>query len=367
MNQTAPRVLIAASGTGGHLFPAVFIADAIRRLAPAAEILFVGSGRPLEERIIDSRGYRREVVHFVGLKHRGVRGAVQATTLLPKAVRATKRILDSFGPQMVIGVGGYVSVLPVLLAWRRGLPTWVHEAELHTGMANNLLCRVATVTSSAFAQGVFPGQARVRVTGHPVRPGLDAVAPLGAEVPQPRHILVLGGSQGARGVDRALEAAAPLLAGLGVEVWHQSRQENIASLERVYAANRITARVQPFIDDMVEAYRWSHLVVGRSGAGSVAELAEVGRPSLLIPYPHAQGRHQHHNAQLLVDAGKGLLVDELEADFEARFQDALRRICSPEEFARYRDQPKASRHVNAAETIARGCLELAGVQLGGQV
>lgn len=356
------RVLIAASGTGGHLFPALFIARAFRELlGERARIEFVGSGRPLEAKLIDGAGFVRHVITTAGVKRRGLKGLLEFASTLPRALLGVRRILKTLKPHVVVGVGGYVSVLPVTLARLYGIKTWIHEAELRPGMANSLLCRYAQRVSIAFEKAVMPRASNLVYTGHPVRPELSQVRPVPDLKASPRRILVIGGSQGAQAIDAAMLGLAEFLRRHEVELRHQTRPENVEAMKSEYASHKLKAEVSGFIDDMAAAYDWCELIVSRSGAGSVMEIGVVNRPAILIPYPYAQGNHQAANARTLESAGKALIVEE-GAHFGERLRGALSKLLDPHGYNEIKNRPFESRSPGASHAIARGCLELAGIE-----
>lgn len=357
----APRVLIAASGTGGHLFPAVYIAQQFRKVRPDARVEFVGSGRPLEEKLVDGRGFRRHIVRTVGVMRRGIGGSAEYLLTLPRAIRETAAVLRELQPHIVVGVGGYVSVLPALLGRLRGSFVWVHEGELKPGLANWLLSLIAHRTSIAFEQARMPLWARVVYTGHPVRPELRDLSCDWNRGDRPRRLLVMGGSQGAQALDEACQKLMSAFHGWGLAVWHQTRPENVSRLKAAYEEARVEAQVVPFIDDLPAAFEWSDLIVTRAGAGAVMEVGVVNKPAIFVPYPFAQGNHQFANAATLRDAGKALIVEQGDG-FEKRLEEALRRLLDPTEYAAFRARPGVTRSTSAAEEIVRNCLELAGLR-----
>jgi len=354
------RVLIAASGSGGHLFPALHIARAIAAASPGAVVEFVGSGRPLEEKLIDRNGFKRHVVPIAGIKQRGMKGLIDFAVAVPRAVAQLGVIFRNLRPDVVVGVGGYVSVLPVVLGKLRGIPTWIHEAELKPGLANAFLSRFADKISVAFAEAAISRRSAVVYTGHPVRAGLVDVR---RSVPRESltRLLILGGSQGATAIDRAVGDVAPNLAARGIEVWHQCRPENVAAVKGAYAERGVTARVDSFIDDIAAAFAWSDVVVSRSGASALMETSVVNIPTVFVPYPFAQGNHQRANADVLVRAGKAVLVEEGDA-FAARLSAALEAIFTPARYAEMVRTPYEARSVDAAERIAAGICQLAGLR-----
>ncbi len=352
------RVLIAASGTGGHLIPALHIARALKALAPAAEIEFIGAGKPLEEKLIDGAGYKRHVVASAGVKRRSVIGVLQFLARLPAGILQTLRLFRQFRPDVVVGVGGYVSVLPVVLARLKGIPTWAHEAELHPGLANKTLGYFADRMSISFANTRLKGRVKTEFTGHPVRPELAGVERFQARAGAPSRLLVLGGSQGARGLDQAVQEIAPLLAERKVQVVHQCRPESIDLVANGYRAANVSASVVPFIDDMAGAYDWSDVIISRAGASSVAEISCVNRPTIFVPYPFQQGTHQTDNARELEKQGKAVIVEETQPEFGKRLRAALERLLDPGVFEEMKRAPSDPRGIGAAERIAQGILSI---------
>ena len=352
------RVLIAAGGTGGHLFPALHIARALTELSTAerpVRVAFAGTGRELEDKILSGLPYERFTINIVGVKRRGVAGWLEFLRMLPRALVQTASMLRAFRPDVIVGAGGYASVLPVVAGRLSGRPVWIHESELRSGLANRVLAPLASKVSVAFSAARIASARKQVLTGQPVRPGLREAGETNLPEGAPKRLLVMGGSQGALGLDRGMIALAPFLGERGVEVWHQCRSESVASVEQGYRSAGVTARVVTFIENPVEAFAWTHVVVSRSGASSVMEIEAVNKPAVFVPYPFAQGGHQRANAVTLVEKGKALLVEEGEG-FEEKLKNALAALLSCEGYARMRVQPNEARSVTAAETIARGIL-----------
>jgi len=277
---------------------------------------------------------------------------------VPAAFVRTWRIFSLYEPDVVIGVGGYVSVLPVLVAWLRGVPSWIHEAEAHAGKANRILARFATRISVAFEDADIPCREKAVHTGHPLREELSELERTGGETTEgPKRILVIGGSQGARALDEGMIAIARFLHDNNVEIWHQCRETSVRKVEEGYAAAGITARVMSFIDNMLLAYTWADIIISRSGAGAVMELGVVGKPCILVPFPYAQGGHQKVNAMLLVNQGKAILCEEGD-EFQSRLAEALHRLLDA---GTYHEMARISadrRSLTAAEEIAKGAVAL---------
>lgn len=352
------RILIAASGTGGHLLPAVVIAKKLREINSGCALEFVGSGRPLEEKVIEGAGFRRHVVPISGFVGGGIFGAFSFLCKLPGALVRAWSIVSEFKPDVVVGVGGYVSVPVILIAWIRGVPAWIHEAEIKAGWANFFLSGFASRISVAFDNTKIPFRSRSVVTGHPVRDGLVAASNERSEVTLPNHLLILGGSQGANAIDLAIEKLIPFLNEKGLSVVHQARTENVERLASCYLEAKVEASVLPFIEDMPEKFAWSDIVISRAGAGATTDIGVVNRPAILVPFPFAQGQHQRANAMTLVTAGKAILVEE-GSGFEERLQIALQAMLEPARFRAMKEKPRVDRGARASESISRGILELA--------
>lgn len=352
--QAPVRVLVAASGTGGHLIPALHIIRAIKELRPEAVVECIGAGKPLEEKILVGNGLTRHIIRASAIKQRGAFGILKFVSLLPVSFVQCASLFRRFRPDVVVGVGGYVSVLPVVVARLMGIPTWAHEAELHPGLANRVLGYFAATISTAFAETKIRGRAKLVFTGHPVRPELKAVDRMSIREGAPRRLLILGGSQGARGLDQAIVDFGTLLHERGVEVVHQCRPENSELVVNAYRAAKVQASVVSFIDDMAGAYDWSDVIISRAGASSVAEISCVNRPAIFVPYPFQQGTHQTDNARALATQNKALIVEETQPEFGKRLCSALQTILSDEIFRAMKSAPCEPRGLEAADSIAKG-------------
>lgn len=350
------RVLFAAGGTGGHIFPALFIAEEISKLDSQAVLEFVGTGRPMEEKILAAKPYRRHVIQIVGVRHRGIKGALQFFTMLPSAFRSTWRLISEFRPTVVFGAGGYSAVLPVMIARLRGISTWIHEAELEPGLANWVLAFFARTISVAFPNAKMPCRRKVRYTGHPLRESLRHLRK-GARSMEPRKLFITGGSQGAESLDRCMIELAPFLRELDLEVVHQCRASNEAPVRAAYEKAGVPARVSHFIESIAEVYEWADCAISRSGAGAVMELGAINMPAIFVPLP-AKSIQQRGNAEYLVSFGKALLVEEGDS-FVERMRSALRELLEPERFAAMINAPFPERRADAAQTIAAEIVQIA--------
>ena len=318
------RVMIAGGGTGGHLFPGVALAEQV--IAAGGEVCFVGTERGIEARVIPELGHPLELIEVSGIKGRGIKGLVSGLLRLPRAWLQSRRIIRRFRPDVVIGVGGYASGPIVATAGMLGRPTAILEQNSVPGITNRILSRLVRRVFATFPdeQGHFPAR-KVVLAGNPIRAELLerlAAAREQAEAGEhPPRLFVFGGSQGARALNTALTESAAALAEAfpGLEIWHQTGKAELERVREGYAAAGLEeprVRVVSFIKDMSQPYAWCDLVVCRAGATSLAELAAVGCPAVLVPFPHATDDHQTHNARALVEVGAAKLVPESELDAE---------------------------------------------------
>ena len=349
------RFLIAAGGTGGHIFPAIHVAKSILAMAPNSKIIFVGTGRPLEDKLITGAGFELRKIKMVGVSGRGLKGILEFASVVPKAVFQTWKLISDFKPDLVFGFGGYGSFLPVTLGALRGIPTWIHEAEASPGLANKILGMYVDKISTAFNNVSFNPKKTIH-TGHPVREDLLRVTKKSG-LSSERNLLIVGGSQGARSLDNSVVEIAPQLAALNVSVVHQTRPENRQVVASALADAGVAHEVTSFISEMANAYDRADIIVARSGAGTVAELSVVNRPAILVPLPSSQGGHQLVNAKCLADVGKGVIVEE-GADFGGRLLAAIKKYLEPSFYREVVNRPGREQPVNSAAAVASAALEI---------
>ncbi len=315
------KVLLAGGGTAGHTSPLLATADALRRLAPDVEVTALGTPRGLETRVVPEAGYPLELIPPVPMPRRPNADLARLPVRLRDAVKGALAVLDRVRPDVVVGFGGYVSVPAYLAARRRGLPLVVHEGNALPGIANKLGARLTRHVATSFPDTPLRN---ARYTGLPIRRMIstldrgatraEARATFGLDGDRPT-LLVTGGSQGARRINESVAASAPALAGAGVQVLHVAGPTN-----EVTPAGRERGRgdahgtlpayvVLPYVDRMDLAYAAADLVVCRSGANTVTEVAATGLPAIFVPLPIGNGE-QALNARPVVDAGGGLLVQD---------------------------------------------------------
>lgn len=314
------RVLIAGGGTGGHLFPGVALAEEVK--ARGGEVLFVGTERGIEARVLPGEGWPLQCIDATGIKGRGLRGLVVGLLRLPLAWWQSLRILRRFRPDVVVGVGGYASGPLVATAAMLFYKTAILEQNSIPGITNRILARLVRRVFCTFPDRLryFPAR-KVVLAGNPIRrpilAALQGAAATGASETRAPRLFVFGGSQGARAINDRMVAAAPgLLARVpGLEIWHQTGRADEARVREGYAAIGLgepQVRVAAFLTDMATPYGWCDAVLCRAGATSLAELAAAGKPAVLVPFPQATDNHQEHNARALVDVGAAVLLRESE-------------------------------------------------------
>ncbi len=351
------RVLIAGGGTGGHVFPMVAVADALRAEASDVEVVFVGTGRGIETRVVPEAGGRLELLDVLPLRGHGLggflRGAWRAMTVLPRARALVKRI----DPQVVFSVGGYAAGPVTLAARSRGVPVTLLEPNAVWGFTNKLLRPLCARVYGGFPDTVAGRGDSGAWTGVPLRRRFEPspYAPKGDVA-----ILVMGGSQGALALNDVVPRAIAKYQGkYRVNVVHQTGKDKDAAVRELYRELGVAAEIVTFIDDVAGAIAAADIVIERAGAGSVAELCAVGRAAVLVPYPFAADDHQRHNAESLAKGGAAVCIVQSEATVErvagelARLIDDPARRSDMARWARERGRP------DAARVIARDLLQLA--------
>lgn len=345
MTERAPRVLLCGAGTGGHLYPGIAVAQELRRRQPTAHVVFAGTGRALETREVERHGFGHAHVRSAGLKRKSMGALVRGLALLPLSAWDAWRVLSRVRPDLVIGLGGYSSGAVVLLAACRGVPTLLLEQNALPGMTNRLLARVVTAAAVSHDAALPYFRGKAFVSGNPVRVGFSESAPQ-PRAGAPARLLVIGGSQGAHAINMAMIDAAQAFAARAetLAVTHQTGERDCAEVRRAYELAGLEARVEPFIEEIVELMGDADLVVCRAGATTLAELAVVGRPALLIPLPGAADDHQRVNAQVLARQGAGELLPQGELSGETLAARVLALVD---------DEPRRRRMADAARTLAR--------------
>ncbi|MGE0114813.1 MAG: undecaprenyldiphospho-muramoylpentapeptide beta-N-acetylglucosaminyltransferase [Steroidobacteraceae bacterium] len=359
MSATPRIALIMAGGTGGHVFPALAVARVLRErgLTP----VWLGTERGMESKLVPQHRIEMEFIRVSGVRGKGMLTALLAPLHLLRAVWQAIKVLRRRQPVVVFGAGGFASGPGGIAAWLLRKPLVIHEQNAIAGMTNRWLSHLARRVFEAFPNS-FPRSAIC--VGNPVRREI-AVLPAPAARFAGRNdairVLVLGGSQGAQRLNALVPAALALLQPAErPQVIHQAGERNLAAAQMGYRELNLEADVRPFIDDMAGMYGWADLVVCRSGALTVSELAAAGVASLLVPFPAAVDDHQTHNAQFLVQAGAAVLIQERELTAQ-RLADALHNLCvqGREHLLRMAERARAHAIVDADVRIADGCMQLA--------
>lgn len=355
---SAPRTLmIMAGGTGGHIFPALAVAEALR--AAGWRIVWLGSRAGMEATLVAPRGYTMAWIAMRGVRGKGlIRLAVLPLQLLV-AFWQSARALFAHRPDAVLGMGGYVSFPGGMMAALFGRPLAIHEQNAVAGLANRVLARVADRVLAGFPEAF--GAGRAEWTGNPVRAEIAALAPPAARFAGrsgPLKLTVVGGSLGAQALnDTVPQALALLAAPERPQVTHQSGAQHLAAVEATYRAAGVTATLVPFIADMAAQYGKSDLVICRAGASTVAELAAAGVPSVLVPFPHAVDDHQTANARFLAARGAALLVPQHELTPQ-KLADLLRTLTRDALLA-MAEKARAAARPEATQAVAAECMRLA--------
>ncbi|MDO3378830.1 undecaprenyldiphospho-muramoylpentapeptide beta-N-acetylglucosaminyltransferase [Geoalkalibacter halelectricus] len=354
------RLLLAGGGTGGHLFPAVALAEQLLREDPQGQVLFVGTERGLESRILPRLGFELRKIDISGFVGKGWGRKLALIPQLFKSLRQSRAILREFQPDVVVGVGGYASGPLLAAALLMRYPVLIHEQNAWPGLTNRLLAPwVRRVCLSFPETGDFMRRATKVVTGNPVRLGLAHCPPPPNGAP---HLLVFGGSLGARAINDAMLNVLPELSDLKdqVTLLHQTGEDDFERVRSGYqAAGWNPNMVVPFIEDMAAAYAKSHLVLCRAGATTLAELTACGRAAILVPYPHAANDHQTANAQALAEKGAALLLPQAQLN-AARLGQLLRELLAdPPLLASMAGAAHALGKRDAAAAILKECRAIA--------
>ncbi len=327
------RLVIAGGGTGGHLFPGIAVAEEFLAWEKGNEVLFIGTERGIEARVLPRLGFRLEYIAAAGIRGKGLLSRMKGVAMLLVGYAQAWRIMRRFRPARVLGVGGYASGPVVLAAAAMGTRRFIHEQNAIPGFTNKVLARFAEriFISLAESERYFPG-GKTLTTGNPIRTEILAAMFEEANPPRPPfqkggcqtgrgdfRLLVFGGSAGAHSVNQALVAALPFLASVRdrLVITHQTGENDLAEVKEAYQREGFVAKALPFIDNMAEAYRQADLIVCRAGATTIAEVTACGKPCIFIPYPYAVDDHQRRNAEALLKKGAGFMILDRELTGES--------------------------------------------------
>jgi UDP-N-acetylglucosamine--N-acetylmuramyl-(pentapeptide) pyrophosphoryl-undecaprenol N-acetylglucosamine transferase len=357
------RIMIMAGGTGGHVFPALAVAQELR--SRGAEVFWLGTHAGMEAELVPEAGIEMEWISIAGLRGKGLLGWVLAPLRLARAMFQSLEVILRRRPMAILGMGGFVAGPGGLVSWLLRKPLLIHEQNAIAGLTNRLLAKVAGRVMEAFP-GTFNDSEHLIETGNPVRAEIAAL-------PEPAQrfagregnlrLLVLGGSLGAQAINEMVpQALAALPADQRPDVWHQAGKRNIDAALQHYKDSNLSGRVEPFITDMAEAYSWADLVLCRAGALTVSELAAAGVGAMLVPFPFAVDDHQTANARFLSDNGAALLLPQSELS-AARLKEILAgfmRDCAEHErgeLLQMANKARALARPQATQQVADLCME----------
>ena len=351
-------VLIMAGGTGGHVFPALALARRLRE--QSVEVIWLGTRRGIEARLIPAEGIAIEWLSVGGLRGKGLSTRLAAPWRLTVSLWQALRIMWRRRPSVVVGLGGFVTGPGGLAAWLTRRPLVIHEQNAIAGFTNRCLAYLAREVLEAFP-GSFRAGVRTRAIGNPVRRDIVALPAPATRLAGRRgavRLLVIGGSQGAVRLNTVVPYALARVAGVRFEVRHQAGERWCEACRQNYADAGVAATVTAFIDDMAEAYAWADLAICRSGALTVSELAAAGLGAVLVPFPAAVDDHQTHNARYLVRAGAAVLMADRELTAE-RLAAELGRLCGDRgQLLAMAEHARSLAKSDATEQLAQACLGL---------
>jgi len=352
------KVLIAAGGTGGHIYPGIAVAKEIMRRDAASEVLFVGTTRGLETRIVPENGFHLSLINSAGLKNVGLSGKLKGLAVLPKSFLESRRLLREFAPDVVVGAGGYVSGPVLLIASLMRIPTLVMDSNALPGFTNRRLAMFVDKAALTFEEALpFFGKKGI-VTGNPVRREFFETAE--PESSDKTRLLIFGGSQGARAINMAMIEALPLLDRDRLEITHQTGDAEFEKVREAYERSGWNADVRPYISEMVSEFAKSDLIICRAGATTCAELAAAGKASIMIPLPTAADDHQRNNAEAMQKAGASRMILQKDLTADALAKEILALIESTDAITEMETAAKRLARSDAAEATVNLIEELAG-------
>lgn len=369
MAERSVNIIIAGGGTGGHLFPGIALARSFMEHNPENRVLFVGTDREFECRTLEREGFDHLAIRAAGIKGLGIFGKLKAAFKIPGALFQSSAIINEFKPDIIIGVGGYSSGPVALAAWLKGIPVVVQEQNILPGITNRIMGRFARRIHVSFEESlVFFNEKKVMMSGNPVRQSiLDARKrrELIKADEQTRQftLLVAGGSQGARSINKAMVESLEFLTDKeNLHVIHQTGETDFESVRDAYDREGLSAEVSAFYTDMDAQYERADLVVCRAGATTLSEITVMGLPSILIPYPYAADNHQVKNALSLVDKNATEMIEDkdLTGVFLAGRMMYYRE--NPDELWRMEKASLAYGKPEAAETIVEDCYHVMGIK-----
>ncbi len=358
-------IFIAGGGTGGHVMPALAVARQLVGDNADLTVEFVGTAAGMEATLVPEAGFKLHNLPVRPLKRVGLKNTIKALFALPKALFASLKLIKEKRPIAVIGVGGYAAGPIVLAAWLKGVPTAIMEQNSFPGLTNRILSKLVREIYTGMPTQRFPVK-KVRCLGNPVRSEIIAAREKIYEEPKEEfNLLVAGGSQGAHAINELLADAAPALKEIkGLKIVHQAGKSDVETLQAAYSAAGIAAEVFAFDTRMAERYAGAHLIIARAGAMTISEIAAIGRPAILIPFPYASDNHQFFNAKYLANYGAAIIMEQKVTTPALLSQKVSDLAAHP---AALKDMAQKARElgkVNAAAQIAAALITLSGRQSG---
>ncbi len=363
------KMIIAGGGTGGHLFPGIAVAEEWMKRDRENRVLFVGTERGIEKRVLPGLGFDLALIDVAGIKGKGLTGKIGAVAKLPRSFLQSGKIIRAFKPDLVLGVGGYASGPAVLTAHLMGLKTAVAEQNAFPGMTNRILSHFVDKIFVTFPESAkfFPG-GKSLYTGNPIRAAFSSAPAEPEENGADRkfNLLIFGGSQGARAINPAALAALDHLAEIKgrLHIIHQTGAQDLDEVSGAYQNRGFDAEVHSFIMDMPRIYGRANLLVCRAGATSIAELTASGRASILIPYPYAASDHQTKNAEVLVQGGAAEMISESRLSGEKLAETILTLYRDPGRISRMEACSRKLARIRAASQIVDECFSLVDKKRG---
>jgi UDP-N-acetylglucosamine--N-acetylmuramyl-(pentapeptide) pyrophosphoryl-undecaprenol N-acetylglucosamine transferase len=359
---SAMKLLVAGGGTGGHVFPALAIAEEWLARGKEREVVLVGTERGIEMKLVPQAGLPLETLRVAGLKGKGGATLVRNLVMLGPAMLDARRVLRKHKPVAAVGVGGYAAGPMMLATWFGGIPNVIFEPNAEPGLTNKLLARISKRIATGYEISARAWKKKAVVTGCPVRPEFFSIVPRRFE--RPFRLLVTGGSQGALPINRTFVDAMDQLATRknDLSIVHQTGERDYNPVRTAYARREINAEVVPFLTNMAERFAWADVIVCRAGAITAAEIAAAGRAAIFIPFGAATDSHQLRNAQEMTSAGAGRLIIENELTAERLTNEIFSLIGQPEQIEKQSSAARSLARPNATRDIVNLIEEAAHVQ-----
>jgi UDP-N-acetylglucosamine--N-acetylmuramyl-(pentapeptide) pyrophosphoryl-undecaprenol N-acetylglucosamine transferase len=356
------KLLIAGGGTGGHVFPALAIAQEWLSRDGEREVVLVGTQRGIEMKLVPQAGLPLETLRVAGLKGKGGATLLRNLAMLAPAMLDARRVLRKHKPVAAFGVGGYAAGPMLLATWLGRVPNVIFEPNAEPGFTNRVLARISTRIATGYEVSAREWGKKALVTGCPVRPEFFSIAP--RRLGRPFRLLVTGGSQGALPINRVFVDAMDRLAARKNElaIVHQTGERDYNAVRTAYARREINAEVVPFLTNMAERFAWADIIVCRAGAITAAEIAAAGRAAIFIPFGRATDSHQLRNAQEMSRVGAGRLISEVELSAERLTGEIFSLLDQPQEIEKLSTAARGLARPYAARDIVNLIEEAANVQ-----